>query len=100
MASMRLSTPVSRVVPLRYLAHTSVLPRAVAAYMTTAAGPQDLCVIQDDIDYIVVQKERQDAGATQLPLPGASKNIQVSVTHDVNGLAARCLVRDKYANGK
>lgn len=68
--------------------------------MTTAAGPHDLCVIQDDIDCIVAQKECDDAGETTLPLPGNSKGVQVTVTHDVNGLAARRLVRDKYANGK
>lgn len=68
--------------------------------MTTAAGPQDLCVVQDDIDCLVVQRESRHLGATQLSLPGASKGVQVTVTHDVNGLAARRLVRDKYANGK
>lgn len=68
--------------------------------MTTAAGPHDLCVIQDDIDYVVAQRECDDAGVTTLPLPGCNTGVQVTVTHNVNGLAARRLVRDKYANGK
>lgn len=68
--------------------------------MTTAAGPRDVAIIQDDVDYMVVQKECHVAGATQVPLPGASTTTQISITHDVNGLAARRLVRDKYANGK
>lgn len=68
--------------------------------MATTAGPRDLCVIQDDIDYLVVQNEGQHTGATRLLVPVASNDVYVSVTHDVNGLAARRLVRDKYANGK
>ncbi|EKD04040.1 hypothetical protein A1Q2_01714 [Trichosporon asahii var. asahii CBS 8904] len=72
-----------------------ILPRAIAGYLTTGAGPQDLCVIQDDIDCLLVQEGCQNVGATLLPLPGA-KDIEVAVTHDVNGLAARRLVRDKW----
>lgn len=56
-------------------------------------------MIQDDIDCLVVQGECHDGAATQVPLP-SMEDAQVVVTHDVNGLAARRLVRDKYANGK